>query len=117
MKGDLNNDGRNKHSSKQGSKYSRFSRTRDKLNLKLGAYNEAVKNNKIAAKEIKETLQQVTEEHIQILNEFGIDVEELLNVDIEALTTDAEYLAKKQQTLNDAYIKIDENVRKQLGLD
>lgn len=90
---------------------------RDKLNLKLGAYNEAVKNNKIAAKEIQETLQQVTEEHIQILNEFGIDVEELLNVDIEALTTDAEYLAKKQQTLNDAYIKIDENVRKQLGLD
>ncbi len=44
-------------------------------------------------------------------------MEELLNVDIEALTTDAEYLAKKQQTLNDAYIKIDENVRKQLGLD
>lgn len=90
---------------------------RDKLNLKLGAYNEAVKNNKIAAKEIQTTLQQVTDEHIQILHEFGIDAEELLNLDVDALTTDVEYLAKKQQTLNDAYAKIDANVRKQLGID
>ena len=94
-----------------------LAKLRDQLNLKLGAYNEAVKNNKIAAKEIQETLQQVTDEHLKILHEFGIDVEALLEIDIEALTTNAEYLVKKQQILNDAYIKIDENVRKQLGLD
>ena len=89
-----------------------LAKLRDQLNLKLGAYNEAVKNNKIAANEIKNTLQQINEDHLK----FDIDTDELFNIDIEALTTNEEYLQNKLQTLSSAYQKIDESVRKQLGL-
>ena len=89
-----------------------LAKLRDQLNLKLGAYNEAVKNNKIAANEIKNTLQQINEDHLKVLHEF----DKLFNIDIEALTTNEEYLQNKLQTLSSAYQKIDESVRKQLGL-
>ena len=93
-----------------------LAKLRDQLNLKLGAYNEAVKNNKIAANEIKNTLQQINEDHLKVLHEFDINTDELFNIDIEALTTNEEYLQNKLQTLSSAYQKIDESVRKQLGL-
>jgi len=93
-----------------------LAKLRDQLNLKLGAYNEAVKNNKIAANEIKNTLQQINEDHLKVLHEFDINTDELFNIDIEALTTNEEYLKNKLQTLSSAYQKIDESVRKQLGL-
>lgn len=93
-----------------------LAKLRDQLNLKLGAYNEAVKNNKTAANEIKNTLQQINEDHLKVLHEFDINTDELFNIDIEALTTNEEYLKNKLQTLSSAYQKIDESVRKQLGL-
>ena len=50
------------------------------------------------------------------MHEFDINTDELFNIDIEALTTNEEYLKNKLQILSSAYQKIDESVRKQLGL-
>ena len=75
-----------------------------------------MKRSKTTKSQIKNTLQQINEDHLKVLHEFDIDTDELFNIDIEALTTNEEYLKNKLQTLSSAYQKIDESVRKQLGL-
>lgn len=69
-----------------------LAKLRDQLNLKLGAYNEAVKNNKIAANEIKNTLQQINEDHLKVLHAW--QMEEIIK----------EVVREKGNTLEDTMI-------------
>lgn len=100
-----------------GNETNSLAKIRDELNIQRGAYNETVKNNKIAADEIKKLLQNVSPEQIKVLNDFGVDTDELLKIDVDRLTTDKEYLAKLQNTVSDVSERITKDLEEILGIN
>ena len=100
-----------------GNETSSLAKIRDELNIQRGAYNETVKNNKIAADEIKKLLQNISPEQLKVLNEFGVDTDELLKIDVDRLTTDKEYLAKLQNTVSDVSERITKDLEEILGIN
>lgn len=94
-----------------------LAKLRDELNVQKGAYNEAVKNNKASAEEIKKLLQDVSPETLKVLRDFGFNTEDLVNLDVDKLITDREALAQLQHGIETVSEKIIKNMEEVLGVN
>lgn len=94
-----------------------LNKLRDELNIQKGAYNEAVKNNKLATNELLEILKTFTPEDMELLEKFGIDFDFFSSIDIEKLTTDENYLEEISNTLENVADSLETSLKQSLHLE
>lgn len=94
-----------------------LNKLRDELNIQKGAYNEAVKNNKLATNELLEILKSFTSEDMKLLEKFGVGSEFFSSIDIEKLTTDENYLEEISNTLENVADSLEASLKRSLHLD
>lgn len=94
-----------------------LNKIRDELNIQKGAYNEAVKNNKLATNELMEILKSFTQEDLELLKKFGISSDFFSSIDTEKLTTDEDYLKEVSSTLKNVADSLETSLKLSLNLE
>lgn len=88
---------------------------RDKLVEKRTLYNNAVRASQEACSDIRKILSQFSDEEIELLESSGFGITKLLDVDLDKLKSDSDYLENYRKSLTELMDSISDYLLEELN--